>query len=211
MKLPGRDDSMSSLYKSVRKLALASRKIIATTMSPAVLAALLPGCTTSRIAAGADVYYGFTLLDPAKERRVENAWLVVDGGRLARIGSGRPPRSSDPARAHDLTGKFVLPGFIDAHAHVTTSGIHKIEVRDGAVSVTMESDDRITQHNARIALARGVTTVRDPGGDPDAGARYDRLVAAHTWLGPEARHAGAVIEPPPLSTTNIWLVPKRLK
>jgi hypothetical protein len=75
------------------------------------------------------------------------------------------------------------------------------------VYLTMESDDRITQHNARIALARGVTTVRDPGGDPDANARYDRMVAAHAWLGPEARHAGAVIEPPPF-TGGMFVYPR---
>lgn len=181
-----------------RKMTLAMPKIVGITTSIAALA-VLGGCAAPRAATDADVYYGFTLLDPAKEQRVENAWLVVDGGHLARIGSGRPPRPSDRARAHDLTGKFVLPGFIDAHAHITTTGIHKIEVHDGAVSVTMESDDRITRHNARIALARGVTTVRDPGGDPVANARYDRMVGSRTWLGPEARHAGAVIEPPPFT------------
>ena len=173
----------------------------------AAFVASLAGCATSRAAADADVYYGFTLLDPAKETRIENAWIVVEHGRLERIGRGRPPRSPDPVRVHDLTGKFVLPGFIDGHAHVTTTGIHKIEVRDGAVSLTMESDDRITEHNARIALARGVTTVRDPGGDPVANARYDRAVAAHTLLGPEARHAGAVIEPPPF-TGGMFVYPR---
>ena len=148
--------------------------------------------------ADSDLYHGFTLLDPATEKRVDNAWLVIDDGRLWKVGSGRLPRIGGE-RAHDLAGKFVLPGFIDAHAHVTTTGIHKVDVRDGVVTVTMESDDRITRHNARIALARGVTTVRDPGGDPRANARYDRMVASGEWIGPEARHAGAVIEPPPFA------------
>jgi imidazolonepropionase-like amidohydrolase len=91
----------------------------------------------------------------------------------------------------------VLPGFIDAHAHITTTGMQQIEVHEGVVTVKMESVDRITQHNARIALARGVTTIRNPGGDPEANARYDRNVASGAWVGPEARHAGAVMEPPP--------------
>ena len=149
--------------------------------------------------ARADVYHGFTLIDPATEQRIENAWVVVEGGRISRIGSGVAPRAPHPAQAHDLTGRFVLPGFIDAHAHVTATGILNVEMRDGAPIISMKIDERITQRNARISLARGVTTVRNPGGSPAANAHYDRMIASGTWIGPEARHAGAVIQPPPMS------------
>ena len=47
-----------------------------------------------------DLYFGFTLLDPAQERVQENAYLVVTDGRLAASTSrdrtvciGRMPRS----------------------------------------------------------------------------------------------------------------------
>ena len=154
-------------------------------------------CTHVRMPPEAQCYSGFTALDPASERRIENAWLVVAGERISRLGKGSLPRGCDSARTRNLSGKFVMPGFIDAHAHITATGMQQIEVHDGVVTVKMESVDRITQHNARIALARGVTTVRNPGGDPEANARYDRNVASGEWPGPEARHAGAVIEPPP--------------
>ncbi len=147
----------------------------------------------------ADIYHGFTLVDPATEKRIENAWIVVEGGRISRIGSGKVPRASESTHAHDLTGRFVLPGLIDAHAHVTSTGILNVEMRDGAPVISMKTDERITQRNARVALARGVTTVRNPGGVPAANAHYDRMIAAGTWIGPEARHAGAVIQPPPMS------------
>ncbi len=149
--------------------------------------------------ARADVYHGFTLVDPATEKRVENAWVVIEEGRLSRIGSGKPPRRSEGTHAHDLTGRFVLPGLIDAHAHVTSTGILNVEMRDGAPVISMKMDERITQRNARVALARGVTTVRNPGGAPAANAQYDRMIAEGTWIGPEALHAGAVIQPPPMS------------
>src|SRR5687768_14425242 len=71
----------------------------------------------------ADIYHGFTLVDPATEKRIENAWIVVEGGRIARIGSGKVPPASESTHAHDLAGRFVLPGLIDAHAHVTSTGI----------------------------------------------------------------------------------------
>lgn len=159
----------------------------------------MSGCASSRLPPGADVYHGFTLIDPATERRLENAWVVVEGKRLAKVGTGRAPLPVDAARNHDLSGRYVLPGFIDAHAHVSSTGILQVEVHDGVPTLSMKVDDRISEHNGRIALARGVTTLRDPGGSPEASARYDQKVAAGEWLGPEALHAGAVIQPPPFT------------
>lgn len=163
-----------------------------------LLLGLLPGCASQRLAPAAEVYYNFTLVDPASEKRVAHAWVVVEGGRLARIGSGRPPRTTDPARSHDLAGRFVLPGLIDAHAHITATGIVKVEMVDGAPLLSMKLDEAITQRSGRMALARGVTTVRNPAGSPEANAKYDRMIATGEWIGPEARHAGAVIQPPPM-------------
>jgi len=173
------------------------------TFAATIAAALsTSACLTPSLPATAEIYSGFTLLDPESELRLEDAWIVVDKGKILRIGSGRPPRSADLADRHELRGKFVLPGFIDAHAHITHTGIHAFELENGLVTVTMVSDDRITQHNARIALARGITTVRNPGGDPVANAQYDRKIETGEWIGPEAVHAGAVIEPPPFGGSS---------
>jgi hypothetical protein len=96
----------------------------------------------------------------------------------------------------DLAGRYALPGFVDGHAHITGAP-PEFKVVDGKASITMSSDDKLTQHSGRIALAFGVTTVRNPGGDPEANARYDKMISSGQWLGPEALHAGSVIEPPP--------------
>ena len=91
-----------------------------------------------------------------------------------------------------------MPGLIDAHAHITATGILKVEMVNGAPVVSMKIDEAITQRNARVALARGVTTVRNPAGNPEENAQYDRMIASGAWTGPEARHAGAAIQPPPM-------------
>ncbi len=44
---------------------------------------------------------------------VEDGWLEVDGGRIAALGSGAPPR---PA-GRDLGGRWLVPGFVDMHTH----------------------------------------------------------------------------------------------
>ena len=179
---------------------MALKRVLATTLPVLVLPMLfaLPGCASLRLEPNAEVYYNFTLVDPATEKRVENAWLVVEAGHLSRIGSGRPPGASDPARSHDLSGRFVMPGLIDAHAHITATGILQVDMVNGAPVLSMKVDEAITRRNAQVALARGVTTVRNPAGDPEANAIYDRMISSGEWPGPEARHAGAVIQPPPM-------------
>jgi len=155
----------------------------------------LTGCQTPQIDNDAVLYHSFSHIDPDREQIVENAWIVIDGEKIKEVGAGAPshPRY---AKRRDMSGYYASAGFIDAHAHIT-AGPHKIEIRDGAPAVTIESVDEITMFNARIALAFGITTVRNPGGDPQANARYDANIANGVWVGPESLHAGAVIQPPP--------------
>lgn len=156
--------------------------------------------SVSAMASGAKaetvLYHGLTIVDPEKETRTGQSYVLVKDGKIVGTGTGKPPAKVRVDRAHDLTGSYALPGFIDAHAHIT-GNMPDVEVREGAVSVTIKSDDRLTRHSARIALAYGVTTIRNPGGDTEANARYDHKIASSQWIGPEALHAGAVIQPPP--------------
>ncbi len=141
------------------------------------------------------LYAGFTLIDPVEQTVTEDAWLVVEEGRIAAYGAGPVPYGSFSER-HDLSGLYALPGFIDVHGHLT-AGPHAVEVRNGEPTVTMDSAEEITEFNASMALAFGVTTVRNPGADPEASAAYDLRVSAGDWRGPDAYHAGAIIQPPP--------------
>lgn len=159
---------------------------------------LMAGCATQPRHASAPtgvLYHGFTLLDPVHERAVPGAHVLVDAGRIRAVGAGRW-RGAPVRQSVDMRGHYALPGFIDGHAHIT-SGPHTIDVVDGAPRISIPSVDAITRFHASVALAFGVTTVRNPGGDPVANARYDAMIRNGTWIGPEALHAGAVIQPPP--------------
>jgi imidazolonepropionase-like amidohydrolase len=162
----------------------------------AILLALAPAGTPHEAVAATDLYTGLTLIDPIKETSTRNSYILVREGRVAATGVGAPPASLKADRVIDLAGRYALPGFVDGHAHITGAP-PEVKVVDGKPLVTITSDDNLTRHSGRIALAFGVTTVRNPGGDPDANARYDRMIATGQWLGPEALHAGAVIQPPP--------------
>jgi imidazolonepropionase-like amidohydrolase len=142
-----------------------------------------------------ELYFGFTRLDPVARVAIEDSYVIVEEGVIRAVGEGAPP-PGEYSVSHDLTGRYGLPGLIDAHGHIT-AGPHAVEVIDGRPTVTIESRDDVVRHHALASLAFGVTTVRNPGGDPEAGARYDARIAAGEWIGPDALHAGAVIQPPP--------------
>lgn len=143
-----------------------------------------------------DLYTNVTLIDPEKETRTANSYIRVENGRIVSIGIGRPDDSLPAERMHDMAGRYALPGFIDAHAHITL-GPETVELHNGVPAVTFQSNDAVSQRYGKIALAFGVTTIRNPGGETAANARYNKMIASGTWRGPTQLAAGAIIEPPP--------------
>ena len=53
---------------------------------------------------------------------VDGEWLLVDGRHVERVGSGDPPAAD---RAVELPGTTIIPGFIDAHVHLTGTGLNR--------------------------------------------------------------------------------------
>ncbi len=157
--------------------------------------ALLAGCSARVDYRGASLYTGFILVDPQAETSTLNSWLVIKQGAILEMGAGTPP-SGDFEDVHDLSGLYGMPGLIDAHAHVTAGPLDS-GIEDGSPYVGVRSGGAYARFNAAIALAFGITSIRNPGGATEANAEYDRMIATGTWVGPEAVHAGSVIEPPP--------------
>jgi len=68
--------------------------------------------------AGPVAYTGATIWDGTGAPAIGNATLVVDGsGRIVSIGAGLQPPAG--ARTVSLSGKYVIPGLIESHGHVT--------------------------------------------------------------------------------------------
>jgi predicted amidohydrolase YtcJ len=57
----------------------------------------------------------YTLSHPAT-----GEWVLVDGRHVERVGSGEPPAAD---RIVELPGTTIIPGFVDAHVHMTTTGV----------------------------------------------------------------------------------------
>jgi len=86
------------------------------------------------------------------------AVVVIRGDRIASAGS----TSQIPvgARIIDLGGATLLPGLIDLHTHLTSTGVHW---EDELLKTTPGQAALYGAHNALVTLMAGFTTCRDMG------------------------------------------------
>ena len=80
---------------------------------------------------------------------------VVEGSRIVSIGSGQGPVD------YDLRGLTVLPGWIDAHDHITW--IFGKDGKNAGTDGTTQDDAYRAASNAWLTLMAGFTTVQSPG------------------------------------------------
>ncbi|MFL6073597.1 MAG: amidohydrolase family protein [Mycobacteriales bacterium] len=129
--------------------------------------------------------------------RTPHVWpgwgMEIEGGRIAAIG---PARSMRPrSEVIDLGDVTLLPGLIDVHQHLAfdASGDpvgHLQAADDTTVLATM-------RRAARVALAAGITTVRDLGDRGYLSLTPRDEFAAGDQVGPRILAAG-----PPLTVTG---------
>lgn len=109
---------------------------------PAFMVLFLAFFSTSAAAqrSGAIVIVNANVIDGVAAEPIRGATVVVRNGRIAEVRAGAAQAQAEAgARVIDLKGKWLLPGFIDGHVHITD--------RSGA----------------RLALRSGVTTARSMG------------------------------------------------
>jgi 5-methylthioadenosine/S-adenosylhomocysteine deaminase len=138
-------------------------------------------------------------MNPRREVLVGGA-VVVDGDRIAAVGSTRTLREQFPdAEFVDAAGCVVTPGMIDAHQHLTGDPLIRCCIPDllppGAAifdwSVPVHAaheaiDDEISATLAAVeAVCNGITTVVEAGtvADGDAVARGLRAVGIRATIG----------------------------
>jgi imidazolonepropionase-like amidohydrolase len=138
------------------------------------------------------------LFDGRGETAVRDGVVIVDGGTIKAAGSGlaAPPG----ARVIDLGDATLLPGFIDAHVHLTgeSSDNWLSDTVGGLRRSVAESAIRATEL-ARRTLSAGFTTVRNVGAEDyiDVGLRNSinagvvagpRMLVATQALGARGGH-----------------------
>ena len=134
---------------------------------------------------------GATVIDGNGGPPLDNAVVVVSGGRITAVG----PRASTPVPAGtqtvDATGQFLVPGFVDTNVHLSLYG----GMNDRYETLVRYHDRQqdIVLEAAQTDLSYGVTTVRDSYGmlRPLVAVR-DRIVAGGA-VGPRILAAGNIV------------------
>ena len=159
---------------------------------PAALCTLPPVLASTQAADSALALDNVHIVEAEDNRVSPRRCVRVEGAGITTITAPGEPACLHGARAIDLEGRYLIPGLIDMHAHLTLGPMEIKRERGRAVMQALPDDD-IAEHNARRLVAFGITTVRNPGGDLQAAARYEARLAAGDLIGPESFNAGPVI------------------
>lgn len=62
--------------------------------------------------------------------RIENAWLLIENGKIADMGKMQDLPELKDAKKIDLSGKFVLPTWVDSHTHLVYASDREDEFID---------------------------------------------------------------------------------
>jgi len=111
---------------------------------------------------GSIAFVGATLIDGTDADPLSNAVLVVTDGRVRAVGPRDAVTVPADADVVDVSGKYIMPGLINAHGHV-------------GATVGLDANGEYSRANLLRQLSLyaryGITTVFSLGGDEDAGFR----------------------------------------
>ncbi|PXA81804.1 Xaa-Pro dipeptidase [Caulobacter sp. D4A] len=135
------------------------------------------------------VQAGKLLADPATGKVETAKTVVVQDGKVVRIADGYV---SEPGGVVvDLKDRFVLPGLIDSHVHLT--GQQGPNSRLDEVTQSSADQAMIGAGYARKTLMAGFTTVADLGADNDAIFALRAGIKRGDVVGPRIIAAGSAV------------------
>lgn len=117
------------------------------------------------------------LLLDGRGGEIRNALVTVVGGKIQSVG---PYQGGSPT--YDFSRHTVLPGFIDAHVHLTGYINSRGRMHTDSDGDTPVQADSAVRANARAMLEAGFTTVQSMGSAGDKPLRD--AIAAGTYPGP---------------------------
>ncbi|MFT5515862.1 MAG: imidazolonepropionase-like amidohydrolase [Rhodothermales bacterium] len=138
-------------------------------LPPTWLSCLLLALLSAPVHAQTTAFTNANVFDGVGETVLEGTTVVVRDGLIASIGGAVPA----DAKVIDLEGRFLLPGYIDAHVHIASIA------------------------SLQRALESGVTTARSANTPQYQDVGLRDLVRAGRLPGPEILAAGTFVTPHP--------------
>jgi imidazolonepropionase-like amidohydrolase len=140
-----------------------------TTACGGQVAEVVPGVVT--------VLTGGKLIDGNGGPARRDSVLVIRGDRIDRVASEGELQFTAQASIIDVSGSFILPGFIDTHAHI-------------------ETPEKDWPTSLNTLLRFGITTIRDPAPAARVKSRVRDSIASGQLKGPRMQVSGVIIDGP---------------
>ncbi|NIR42710.1 MAG: amidohydrolase family protein [Gemmatimonadetes bacterium] len=121
---------------------------------------------------------GARIITMSGDQIIEDGTLVADGPRIAAVGPADEVEIPAGARAIDASGKTIIPGLVDVHAHM---GYAALDI----------NPERFWPYYANLAY--GVTSTLDPSASTQAVFAQAEMVEAGLMVGPRIYSTGFVL------------------
>ena len=120
--------------------------------------------------------------------------VSVSGGVITDVAAAGEARPSEAATTIDGTGRFLCPGLIDTHVHFFLDGSGA--PRQNFVAAGESERWAVALHNASVAIAAGITTMRDLAAPAAPMFRLRREIEAGQVVGPHVVCCGYALMRP---------------
>lgn len=121
---------------------------------------------------------GATLVDVTGKSNINDAVVIIEGGKIKAVGARAKVRLPRGAEVIDARGKYLIPGLIDTHTHSAYDG------KDSWLSERF--------------LSNGITTVLDTGSLPPV-YEFKRRIASGELQGPRTLVCGPMVTGQPVT------------
>ena len=141
------------------------------------------------------VLVGATLIDGTGDPPKPNAVIIINGNKIAVVTNETEYHdqyfsliNNETAKVNilNLTGKYVIPGLFDMHAHV--AGVRKNSY-----------NQNFSENALEMLLDYGITTIRNPAGPTNQSIALKHNVSEGNIEGPEIFTAGRLLNGPQIA------------
>jgi imidazolonepropionase-like amidohydrolase len=147
---------------------------------------VMPNQRLAQNNAGIIILENATIIDGTGDLPKPNTTIVINGSRIADLSNNATVNSDLPFAAKNvinLTGKYIIPGLFDMHAHV--ANVLKNSYNQS------ESEDMLS-----MLLAYGITTIRNTGGPTEQSVALKKNISEGKIMGPQIFTAGQLLNTP---------------
>jgi imidazolonepropionase-like amidohydrolase/Tol biopolymer transport system component len=121
---------------------------------------------------------GATVITMNGDEVIPNATILVDRNRITYVGSGGNGQIPADAQRIDVSGKYIMPGFVDAHAHIGT----------GSNGIAPKANWAFL-----ASLAFGTTTMHDPSNNTEMVFSTSETARAGGTIAPRLFSTGTIL------------------